>query len=412
MGRDLLHEVCERFDLRDVRDQAIADGKLAETTGGDSGCRTASVRACVVAEFDGCLSSPVPTLADPCDVTRSYDDYSRVLERARIRIRLGACPDPAGCPGPRSSGTYHRVRVLLGLDAVGCDDEAGEEALRAKERVLAAGRPARALECELAELACRDVIELEPAAEPGEHHLGLYPTADEFPAVVLAEVLIRLRDRDGCWEFDGPATVRECVRSTLLPTALITGLTAGLAPGLLDPDADGSVEGPRVVGRGIDLSPDGRKMVIPVTAALVPGTVPGSVEVTTLTAGHGDRWVVEDIYDAAFDRKQGTSGAGAIVVRLAYSLAERPPGALVRVRVRGTGGKPLMGVEPLAPLAGLVGGPPGTEHDGRDAIWTFRLPPRESEDGGSRTAHEALSDGAMDDEFEAGVETAGEEGVS
>jgi hypothetical protein len=402
MGRDLIHEACERLDLRTVRDQAIADGDLQETTSKDADCRTASVWACVVAEFDGCLSSPVPTLADPCDVTRSYDDYSRVLERARIRIRPGRCPDRDGCPDPRTSGRYHRVRVLLGLDALGTDDEAGQEAQQARERVLAAAYPARALECELAELACRDAIDLQPEAEPGEHHLGLYPTADEDPAVVLAEVLIRLRDRDGCWEFDGPGEVRECVRTTLLPTDLITELTCGLAPGLLDPAPTTSVEAPRVVGRDIELSSDGRKMIIPVTAALVSGTVPGSVEVTTLTTEKGDRWVVEDIYDAAYDRNWGDGPGGAIVVRLAYSLAERPPGALVRVRVRGSGGKPVMGADPLAPLAGLVGGPAGSEHDGHDAIWTFRVPPRGEQD----------SEYAGSNEDEAEAYAAGDEEVA
>jgi hypothetical protein len=373
MGRDLVHEACRRLDLRDVRDRAIAEGCLDETSPEGADCRTAKVWACVVAEFDGCLSSPVPTLADPCDVTRSYDDYSRVLERARIDVRLGRCPDPNDCPDPRTAGPHHRVRVLLGLDAVGDDDDAGEEALEAQGRVLGADDPARALECELAEMACRDVIDVQPETEPGEHHLGLFPTSDEDPAVMLAEVLIKLRDRDGCWEFDGPAQVRECVRSALLPTSLITALTCGLAPGLLDPAAAGSAEGPRVDGPGIELSSGGKKMTIPVTAALVPGTVPDGVEVTTLTADKGgDRWVVEDIYDTAYDPDWGDSPGGAIVVRLAYSLNERPIGALVRVRVCGTGGKPVMGADPLAPLAGLIGGPAATQHEGRDAVWTFR----------------------------------------
>lgn len=382
IGRDLLHEVCEPFDLREVLDRALADGALEETTSKSADCRTAKVWACVVAEFDGCLSSPVPTLADPCDVTRSHDDYSRVLERARIDIRLGRCADRDDCPDPRTAGSYHRVRVLLGLDSVGDDDEAGEEAWRARAHVMAAAEPARALECVLAELACQDVIDLRPETEPGEHHLVLYPTADENPAVVLAEVLIKLRDRDGCWEFDGPAKVRECVRRTLLPTDLITALTCGLAPGLLDTSSTGGTEGPRVDGPGIELRKDGTKMLIPVSAALVPGTVPGSVEITTLTPDKGDRWVVEDIYDAAYDPAAGDGEGGAIVVRLAYSLDERPAGALVRVRIRGTGGKPVMGVDPLAPLAGLVGGPPGSEHEGRDAVWNFRTPEHTHETGG------------------------------
>lgn len=381
MGRDLVHEACVSLDLREVRDRAIADGRLEETSSKGADCRTARVRACVVAEFNGCLSSPVPTLADPCDVTRSHDDYSRVLERARIGIRLGPCPDRGSCPDPRSGGDYHRVRVLLGLDDVGSNDEEGEEARRARARVLAAADPARALECELAEMACQDAIDLRPETEPGEHHLGLFRTADEDPAVVLAEVWIKLRDRDGCWEFDGPAQVRTGVRTTLLPTDLITALTCGLAPGLLDSSAAGGAEGPRVDGANIELSHDGKKMIIPVTAALVPGTVPGSVEVTTLAPEKGDRWVVEDIYDAAFDVDAGKSADGAIVVRLAYSLTERPVGALVRVRVCGSGGKPVMGADPLVPLAGLVGGPPGTEHEGHDAVWVFRTTPSSEEAG-------------------------------
>ena len=257
--------------------------------------------------------------------------------------------------------------------------------------MLAAAYPARALECELAEMACRDAIDLRPETEPGEHYLGLFPTADEDPAVVLAEVLIKLRDRDGCWEFDGPAQVRECVRSTLLPTDLITALACGLAPGLLDPATAESAEGPRVDGAGIELNADGKKMIIPVTAALVPGTVPGSVEVTTLTPDKGDRWVVEDIYDTAYDPDWGDSPGGAIVVRLAYSLGERPAGALVRVRVCGTGGKPVMGADPLAPLAGVVGGPPGTEHEGRDAVWTFRTAPPSGDGPGYETSSEEVA---------------------
>lgn len=381
-GRDLLHEACEPFDLRTVRDRAIADGALEETTPKGADCRTAKVWACVVAQFDGYLSSPVPTLADPCDVTRSHDDYSRVLERARIDIRIGPCVDGDGCPESPTAGRYHRVRVLLGLDSVGDDDEPGEEAQRARAQVLAAAEPARALECALAELACQDAIDQRPETEPGEHHLGLYPTAEENPAVVLAEVLIKLRERDGCWEFDGPAKVRECVRRTLLPTDLMTALASGLAPGLLDRSPTTGVEGPRVDGPGIELSADGKRMIVPVTVALVPGTVPGSVEVTTLTPDKGDRWVVEDIYDAAYDPDAGNSGGGAIVVRLAYSLAERPAGALVRVRICGTGGKPVMGADPLAPLAGLVDGPPGSEHEGHDAVWTFRTPEHGNEPNG------------------------------
>jgi hypothetical protein len=94
--------------------------------------------------------------------------------------------------------------------------------------------------------------------------------------------------------------------------------------------------------------------------------VPDSVEVTTLTREGGDRWVVEDIYDTAYNASDK-----AIVVRLAYSLNKRPATALVRVQVRGTGGKPVMGLSPLLPLAGVYGRTPGDAQDGHDAVWTF-----------------------------------------
>ena len=85
----------------------------------------APLNACVVAEFEGCRTAPVPTLADPCDVNRTHDDYSRVIEQARITARLGPCPQ-------RPTGRYHRVRVLLGLDNVGDPDEPGKQALKAR----------------------------------------------------------------------------------------------------------------------------------------------------------------------------------------------------------------------------------------------------------------------------------------
>ena len=84
---------------------------------------------CLVASFDTCLASPVPTPADPCDVTRKHDDYSRVVERVRFGLVDGCCD--------RRTHDYHRVRVLLGLDPVG-STPADEEATDALEEVLAA----------------------------------------------------------------------------------------------------------------------------------------------------------------------------------------------------------------------------------------------------------------------------------
>jgi hypothetical protein len=55
-------------------------------------------------------------------------------------------------------------------------------------------------------------------------------------------------------------------------------------------------------------------------------------------------------------------------------LADRPVNELVRLVVRGTGSTPIVGADPTVPLAGLYGGPPGTRHDGHDAVLMFRNP--------------------------------------
>lgn len=69
--------------------------------------RRRTVEAWILAEFASCPDRPVPALADPCDVTRRHDDFSRIVESARITLRSTA---------PEPWRPYPRVRVLLGLD--------------------------------------------------------------------------------------------------------------------------------------------------------------------------------------------------------------------------------------------------------------------------------------------------------
>jgi hypothetical protein len=373
LGRDIVLTGCRTLDLRELRDRAIKEGKLEKPDKpekkahkpkkagapdhGDSQCQTTTIHVCVVAEFEGCRTAPVPVVADPCDVNRTHDDYSRVIERAQLTVRYGRCPD-------RRVGRYHRVRVLLGVDEVGKDDEACEQALEAREAVLNAADRAVELEHQLQEMACLDGMDLHPNPED-ECAYGWFPYAEEDAAVILAEVDISLECRDGCWTFDEDPVIRPCVRTTLLPTDVITSLTAGLAPGLLG--SSGSFQqGPQVKVEKVRLEDDRQKLIIPVTGSLVSGTVPGSIEITTLTAGGSDHWMVEEIYDALYSPTDK-----AIVVTLANSLDARPATALVRVRVRGTGGKPVMGEDPLLPLAGISGRPSGDPEEGHDAVWTF-----------------------------------------
>jgi hypothetical protein len=350
MGRELLNDSTACVDVRKLVDDSVTDD--------DEGCATQTIHACVVVEFDSCLSAPVPTLADPCDVTRKHDDYSRVVERVRFSVRDGCCRS-----GYRP---YHRVRVLLGLDCVGTPDPSGHEALEARRAVAAAPagkRPHQLLEA-FRTLAALDSIDRHPAVETGDCYPTLFPVDEDGTAVALACVDIRVRVRDGCPEIMG-IDVDPSGRDTLLPTATIQELACGLAPGVISGHDGDDGGGPQVIGEEVSLSKNGRQLIIPVTAPLAHGSVPGSVRITSLSAGRAGGWVAEDIYDTRYDTSRQ-----AIVVE----LADRPVNNLIRVIVDGTGPKPVMGADPAVPLAGVVGGPAGTRHDGHDAVWTFANP--------------------------------------
>jgi len=349
-GRDLENTATTPpVDLDRYVTEWTKEGRIPEPAGG---CRPITVEAHVVAEFEGCLTDAVPAVADPCDVTRSHDEYSRVIERARVRVRYGPAPE-------RLAGRHRRVRMLLGVLPID-DSDAGQQVRTARDAVLAAADRAVELERQVWLMACRDGLALGPAKE------DWLPQPEEDAAVVLAGLRITLENVDDRWSFaEKPVVVDECVRTTLLPTDVLTSLAAALAPGLLGAAATAE-EGPRVDPAGVIFEDGRRTLVIPVTADLVGGTVRGNVQITTHSGSGGDRWVDEDVYDAQYEPKRT-----AIVVRLAYSLDDRPAGTLVRMRVRGTGGKPVMGTDPLLPLAGVVGRPSGDPVAGADAVWTF-----------------------------------------
>ncbi len=313
---------------------------------------TRTVHGCVVAEFDCCTSRPVPTLASPCDVNRKQDDDSRVTETARVALRTGCCP-PRWHP-------YHRVRVLLGLDQVGDDDRAGEEALETRSRVAEAPDDRRAHEFlrEFRRLAALDNAGLRAAAEPGTSELTLFPALDADAAVTLACLAIHVRDADGCTTIENVDIELGC-RTALLPTATIQELTCALAPGVIGDVTDEDAGGPRVLAADVTWSADGRTFTIPVSAELNPGSVRRAVSITSLSRRG---WMDESIDAVRFD-----SRGQAIVVE----LADRPANALVRLIVKGTGSTPVYGASPPVPLAGVWGGPPGAATDGHDAVLTF-----------------------------------------
>jgi len=356
LGRELASETTQCLDLREWL-------KTYDHPGNQDGCERRTVHACVVAEFGCQLSRPVPTLANPCDITRQHDDFSRVLENAPISLRPGHC---AAWARP-----YHRVRVLLGLDEVGRDDPSGQEGMEARDAVgrAPAEERTRLLLEELRRLAALDCAQLRPAAEPGATDLTYFPVLEPDAAVPLACVTLDLLDADGCTTIEDVCTDVVC-RTALLPSVTIQELACALAAADIGDAAVPDAGGPRVLADRAVWSPDERRCSLPVTAALNPGSLRRAIRITSLSQRG---WV-----DEAIDTVRYQADTQAIVIE----LADRPVNPLVRVIVRGTGSTPVYGEDPAVPFAGLWGqGPPGTADDGHDAVLTFENRPPENGEG-------------------------------
>lgn len=337
----------------------------------DETCPRREVEVCLVARFDSCLDAPVPALADPCDVTRQSEEYSRVVSRVRLELVRGRPPAP--------SAGFHRVRVLLGLDVVrGEDDEAGREALCRRNEVLAAPAHARARELRwhVRCLAALDVADLRPAGQDCER--GLFPVAEQDAGVLLGCLRLTVGDQSGCPDILD-ACLDTCGRPTIVPTTVIQDLLCGLAPGLIGAcDSDVGV-GPQAVPGSIDWNENHREFSFEVTDAVLPATLTRDSVIVTSLSARG--WIVEDL-DC---RPHYRAKAGRHRVRV--RLADRPGHPLIRVLVRGTGPTPVYGADPPAPFAGVVGDDPGLTGQGRDAVLTSKNPACEGVD-----EHESRTD--------------------
>jgi hypothetical protein len=316
-------------------------------------CETVTVHTWIVAEYDACDGRSVPALADPCDVNRRHDDYSRTYEGCRITM--------ADKP-PSTLDAYRRVRMLLGLREL-TGDAAGHDVRDALDdlRHHSGQERAEVLLGHFRRLAAKDESELRPLDEEGDDCPPLPPVPEEEAGVVLAEVRIGIRAKAGC------ATVVSVeadpwVRPVLLPTQLIGELTCGLAPGLLGDPLDAG--GPRLIRSSVDWLDDNSQLVFSVTKPIAPGSQEGGVEVSSLDDdGHG--WSKKKIKDIHLSSDR----------RTVHVFLDGPPRfATARVLIRGTGRTSLFGEDPRVPFAGVEGGPPGTTDDGHDAVITERLP--------------------------------------
>jgi hypothetical protein len=345
LGRELYLGSDWCYDLAALVKDLAGEG----ATGSCDDERT--VEACLSVRLDPCLAAPVPALADPCDLSRRHTSESRVVERVRLGVEPGRCPE-------RSPAPYHRVRVLLGLDDAGTGDMAGHEAARAAAQIAALPGEERAAALLQAFhwLAARDAGDLAPFTAEGDDP-SLFPKA-EPGAVMLAELRVQVRGYgDGLQVVD--YDIDSCGRPVLLPTATIADLVCGLAPALLGSGAAADADGPRVE-RAVEW-PSPRVLRLHVTKRLLAGSLADHPVAVTSLSERG--WVREEIVRIEHDPDDLT---------LSVTLDDQPAADLVRVIVRGTGPTPLFGAHPRVPLAGLVGGPAGGEDDGHDAVLTLR----------------------------------------
>ena len=219
LGRELYLGGDWCYDLAALVKDLAGEGAV----GGCDDERT--VEACLSVRLDPCPASPVPALADPCDLSRRHTSESRVVERVQVAVKPGPCP-------ARSPAPYHRLRVLLGLDEAASGDVPGYEAAQEAAQVaeLPDGeRPAALLEA-FHQLAAEDAADLAPFTAEGDDP-SLFPQA-EPGAVMLAGLRVLVRgygDDLQVVDYD----IDLCGRPTLLPTATIADLVCGLAPALL-----------------------------------------------------------------------------------------------------------------------------------------------------------------------------------
>ena len=306
----------------------------------------------VVIRFKACLTRQVPALMEPCNNAGTGTAYSRVFETIEIVMLPG--------PAPVKTPPYHRLRLLFGLEAAQTDgdgivtpgDQDVLDALAAIQALAEADRPAALMQA-FHRFAALDEIDLEPAKSEDDARTLLFPGRDD-EAVVLAELsdLILKKDNGG-WVLTGGA-VDNSVRPSHVATTTIQDLLCG--PVFAAAQAAEADTGPRVDRESIIFLTD-KSIQFTVDKELQNSSVePEAFSVSTFDTTQG--WTVIKVNDAAY------SGGETKTVDLTLDTALS---GLVRLIVFGTGPTPVLGAD-LAPLAGAVGGPKGTPHNGNDFV--------------------------------------------
>ena len=306
----------------------------------------------VVIRFKACLTRQVPALMEPCNNAGTGTAYSRVFETIEILMLPG--------PAPVKQPPYHLLRLLFGLEDAKADEDGNVmpddkdvlDALAAIHALPEADRPA-ALMTAFHRFAALDEIDLKPAKSEDDARMLLFPGRDD-EAVVLAELSdLVLKKDNGDWVLTGGA-VDNSVRPSHVATTTIQDLLCGpLFAAAAAAEAD---TGPRIDHDSIIFLTD-KSIQFNVDKELQEASVQTvAFSVSTFDAVQG--WQVIKVDSASY------SGVETKTIDLSLETALS---GLVRLIVFGTGPTPLLGAD-MAPLAGALGGPKGTPHNGNDFV--------------------------------------------
>jgi hypothetical protein len=330
----------------------------------------------VVARFRACLGRPVPAIADPCAGSEVDTAFSRISETVELLLRPGKAwaKEPAGAspePDPKDLG-YHRLRILFSLE-----DDAPEydEVKTRREAILALPleQQPRAYLDAFREFAALDEIDLGPQDASGAFS-SLFP--EDPTDVVLADVLgIHIRPAAGVgatgFAIADPLPVPNVrVRRSHVATAtiqellcgpLFTGTASDTNPESPEGPGENADSGPRVDDQSVKVATR-RRITMNLTAPVDAASV-GVAQFSVTTYTSEDGWNRIDLADVKVD-----AGGTTIVLNLKDPIdADR----LVRLIARGTGPHPILGIDQV-PLAGGIGGPPGSANDGHDFVIMLR----------------------------------------
>lgn len=286
----------------------------------------------VILRFRTCLDRQVPALSEPCEGSGATTAHSRVVEQVEILLRPGLAPSRLEPPLP-----YHRLRLLFGLEPP-ILQEGGTNPIEADQQVLdaraaiaaqpAADRSPALLEA-FRRFAAYDEIELEPAKdEDGEY--TLMPAA-EPGELVLAELRqLRISGEPGAYKIEsGPEVVFPEVRFSHVATATIEELLCGAACCIA-----AAAQAPTEI-----IGPEIREVQVDTRTVTLSSSAPLA-----------DASLATGIFLTYFEEKAGWSELAPDTVsqkesKVSLEFAEDLPSGRLRLLVRGSGNKPVLGAD-------------------------------------------------------------------